>query len=69
MFHGFDYPDETGGNGLVARFWSPTMVDGCLRFLSPEKCTIRKFVREMGIKTFGRDNLRSVLDEATELGI
>jgi len=25
MFHGFDYPDETGDNKLHARFWRPTM--------------------------------------------
>ena len=26
MFHGFDYPDETGQNILAARFWKPKMV-------------------------------------------
>ena len=25
MFHGFDYPDETGDGKLHARFWRPTM--------------------------------------------
>ena len=68
MFHGFDYPDETGENQLHARFWRPTMVDGCIRFPRPEDCSIRKFVREMGAKKFGRDAVRSVLDEAAELG-
>jgi CRISPR-associated protein Cas5d len=69
MFHGFDYPDETGGNALVARFWRPTLVNGYVRFLLPGECTVRKLIREMGVKKFGRDNLRSVLDEATELGV
>lgn len=68
MFHGFDYPDETGENQLHARFWRPTMVDGRISFLRPEACTIRKFVREMGAKKFGKNTLRSVLDEATEMG-
>lgn len=68
MFHGFDYPDETGENNLHARFWHPTMVDGCIRFPRPEDCSIRRFVREMGAKKFGKGTVRSVQDEATELG-
>jgi len=68
MFHGFDYPDETGVKELHARFWRPTMIDGHIRFIRPEDCTIRKFVRDMGAKKFGKGNLRSVEDEAAELG-
>lgn len=68
MFHGFDYPDETGEEKLYARFWRPTMVDGCIRFDRPEDCTQRKFIRDMGAKKFGKANLRGVLDEATDLG-
>lgn len=51
-FHGFDYPDETGENKLQARFWWPTMVDGVIRFSTPEQCTTRKFIREMQPKQF-----------------
>lgn len=59
MFHGFDYPDETGktdeagtqdDNGddrLHSRFWKPVMEKGIIKFIRPEKCTMRKFVREM----------------------
>jgi CRISPR-associated protein Cas5d len=47
MFHGFDYPDETGKNELHSRFWRPIMVDGVITFVRPEDCTIRKYVREM----------------------
>ncbi len=47
MFHGFDYPDETGRNELHSRFWWPVMVDGVVTFPRPEDCTVRKFVREM----------------------
>ena len=68
MFHGFDYPDETGENQLHARFWRPTMIDGGINFLRPEACTVRKFVREMSAKKFGKDTLRSVSDEAAEMG-
>lgn len=67
MFHGFDYPDETGVKELHARFWRPTMTDGRIRFIRPEDCTIHKFVRDMGAKKFGKGNLRSVENEAAEL--
>ena len=67
-FHGFDYPDETGENKLQARFWRPTMVDGVIRFIPPEKCEIRKFIREMQPKRFesGR-NVIGVEAEVTGL--
>ncbi|NQT57374.1 MAG: type I-C CRISPR-associated protein Cas5 [Bacteroidetes bacterium] len=47
MFHGFDYPDETGINELHSRFWRPTMQKGFIDFPRPEECDIRKFVRDM----------------------
>jgi CRISPR-associated protein Cas5d len=53
MFHGFDYPDETGEHHLVTRFWRPQMVGGVIRFIPPEQCTIRKTVRPMTPKVFG----------------
>lgn len=55
MFHGFDYPDETGKNELHARFWRPTMVDGVIRFSRDDPTIQRKFVREMTAKKFGLD--------------
>ena len=67
MFHGFDYPDESGVGELHARFWRPTMVDGHIHFARPEACTTRRFVRDMRKKAFGKDNTRSVTDEASEL--
>ena len=47
MFHGFDYPDETGVNELHSRFWTPVVRSGIIDFIRPDECTIRKFVREM----------------------
>ena len=47
MFHGFDYPDETGVNELHSRFWTPVVRKGVVDFIRPEECTIRRFVREM----------------------
>ena len=70
MFHGFDYPDETGEDKLQARFWRPTMINGHVRFDRPEDCATRKFVREMTAKKFGKGrNLRGVEAEATEWGL
>ncbi len=47
MFHGFDYPEESGKNQLNARFWRPKMVNGILEFTRPEECSIRKFIKPM----------------------
>ena len=52
MFHGFDYPDETGVNELHTRFWYPVMHKGVIEFPRPEACEIRKYVRPMLAKTF-----------------
>lgn len=68
MFHGFDYPDETGDSKLHVRFWRQTMKDGVIRFDRPEDCTVKKFVRPMSVKPFGLgQNQRAVGDEAAEL--
>ncbi len=69
MFHGFDYPDETGTGELCARFWYPTLRKGVLTFDRPEDCEYRKFVRKMDAKTFGTVNVKSVALEAEELGV
>jgi CRISPR-associated protein Cas5d len=70
MFHGFDYPDETGDGKLHARFWRPTMVDGVIRFPHPKDCMDRKFVRGMNVKTFGlNQNLSNVDTEALAMGV
>ncbi len=55
MFHGFDYPDETGKNELSARFWHATMRKGILTFPRPEQCEVKRFIREMIPKKFDLD--------------
>lgn len=68
MFHSFDYPDETGENKLYTRSWSPTMVNGVIRFDRPEDCKVRKFVRDMNPKAFGiSTNQRAVDEESDDL--
>jgi CRISPR-associated protein Cas5d len=56
MFHGFDYPDETGKKELVARFWQAVMRKGVLEFLRPEECSARRFIRKMIPKKFNLDD-------------
>lgn len=60
MFHGFDYPDESGRNELRSRFWMPKMENGVIRFARPDECKVTKFVREMLPKEFqlSRNQLR-----------
>lgn len=69
MFHGFDYPDETGENKLVARFWYPVLRKGILVFERPEECKHKKLVRQMCAKSFGTENVKSVELEAAELEV
>ncbi len=48
MFHGFDYPDETGTNEFVARLWYPRMVKGIVAFPRPDdSANTRRLVRAM----------------------
>ena len=68
MFHGFDYPDETGKDELVARFWQATMRKGVVEFPRPEDCQTKRFIRAMTAKEFGLgDNLLAVEQEAVSL--
>ncbi len=66
MFHGFDYPDETGKDELHSRFWHATMKKGILEFPRPEECTVSRFIRPMSPKQFDEgENLLSVeIEEA-----
>jgi CRISPR-associated protein Cas5d len=70
MFHGFDYPDETRGDALEARFWHTVMSDGVIRFPPPKACTLRKFIRRMEPKrfVFGED-VQRVDVEAQSAGV
>ena len=50
MFHGFDYPDETGKNELVVRLWNQSMIDGVINFADPREVKMRRTVLEHGEK-------------------
>lgn len=64
MFHGFDYPDETGLNELHSRFWHAVMKKGVLEFPSPEQCATRRFVSTMEAKDFALGE--NLLDAASQ---
>ncbi|KJR99268.1 MAG: CRISPR-associated protein [Desulfobulbaceae bacterium BRH_c16a] len=68
MFHGFDYPDETGKNELYSRFWRATMLRGIFTFPRPKECEVQRFVRPMSPKEFEiAHNLKSVDQEEVQL--
>lgn len=52
MFHGFDYPDETGKNELAVRLWRAKMNDGVINFPMPNECQLTKFIKKMKAKDF-----------------
>jgi len=46
MFHGFDYPDETGKNELGVRLWQQKMENGVIKFGEPDNIERRRVVSE-----------------------
>ncbi|QMT30553.1 type I-C CRISPR-associated protein Cas5c [Alysiella filiformis] len=73
MFHSFGYPEETGKNELISRFWAANMAHGIVEFPSVHDSGSLKtrFIREMKPeKPFQREkNVKSVENEAKELGL
>ncbi len=59
MYHGITYADEaeneTDKAGMTVRFWNPVMKDGVIDFLPPKECTIKRRIKDMPIKPFGRE--------------
>jgi CRISPR-associated protein Cas5d len=61
MFHGFDYPDETGREELSARLWPCVMRDGVIAFPEPgvfpdeQNRRLTRFIRPMKAKAFGSE--------------
>lgn len=60
MFHGFDYPDETGKDVLTARLWAPEMNNGYIKFFKPEECTIKREISSMKPKVFDENNFKGL---------
>lgn len=67
-FHSFGYPDETGKDEFISRFWQATMRCGILAFPRPDECDITKFVHKMTPKKFGlEENVLSVEKEEASI--
>lgn len=68
MFHGFNYPDETGKGELGARIWTPTMKNGIIQFSRPEECPVVRTIKKQEAKQFiSGENFKSVDGEYVEL--
>lgn len=52
MFHGFDYPDECGGNEIMARFDTITMKKGIIEFARPDQCKQKKVAGHSNVISF-----------------
>ena len=65
MFHGYDYPDETGNDELVVRLWRAKMKDGHVEFPMPKDCDplLRRSIRKMTAKEFENNRNFSLIDE------
>ncbi|MCE5186626.1 MAG: type I-C CRISPR-associated protein Cas5c [Planctomycetaceae bacterium] len=64
MFHGYDYPDETGEDELVVRLWRAKMKDGLIEFPAPKDCdhSLRRFIRKMTAKEFENNRNFTLID-------
>jgi CRISPR-associated protein Cas5d len=56
MFHGFDYPNETGKNEMRVRLWTAKMEKGIIKFPNPQDCKISKLVKTMNFEDSYRLN-------------
>ena len=64
MFHGYDYPDETGKDELNVRLWRAKMKDGIIEFPTPKECeqSLRRFIRKMTAKEFENNRNFALID-------
>jgi len=62
MFHGYDYPDDTGKEELHSRLWMPVMRCGVISFPRPEECETRRFIKAMSAR---RPEISEFAEEAS----
>lgn len=63
MFHGFDYPDECGGDNIIGRFDEICMRKGIITFQRPEACKKRKAAGKSGKIVFKQGENMEGVDE------
>lgn len=64
MFHGFDYPDETGKNELGVRLCHQRMENGVIKFMDPRAIRLRRVV-----STYGKQNSYKDFEEGVNFKI
>lgn len=69
-YHGITYADEAilpeDKEKMTVRFWKPVMKEkGIIEFIRPEECQIKRHIKEMSIKKYGKGAL-SGLNEFTD---
>lgn len=73
MYHGIGYADEAeleeDKGKMTVRFWTPAMEKGVIHFLPPKECTIKRHIRNMEIKPFGKEYENFVGLEETGLDL
>ncbi len=70
MFHSFNYPDErvqTEENNLISNFTDIAMSNGRIDFIRPEECQIHHKLRNYTIKSYTKDNVKSVNKELKDI--
>lgn len=60
MYHGITYADEAklpeDIGKMTVRLWTPVMKDGVIDFIRPEECELKRHIKAMPIKVFGKEN-------------
>ena len=60
MYHGITYADEALNEDdkgmLTVRLWRPEMNNGIIDFIRPEECTLKRHIRKMPVKPFGKEH-------------
>ena len=74
MYHGITYADEAVNDDdkdmLTVRLWQPEMNNGIIDFIRPEECSLKRHIRKMPIKPFGKEQGNFIgLDEFVGGGI
>lgn len=59
MYQSIIYADEAKNDEdrgkMTVCFWNPVMKNGVIDFIPPEECTIKRHIKDMSIKPFGRE--------------
>ena len=60
MYHGITYADEAINSDdkgmMTVRFWNPVMKNGVIDFVTPDECAVKRHIKEMNIKPFGKEH-------------